>query len=101
MTPSRVKKVLTISFLISWAPASRFRPTHPRRTGHPKSTTYPKTFEISSILNRRRPVPYRKDGRITLRALKCGKLPAYWRKLLGTLGTLDTMNYLRHRDYRE
>src|SRR3712207_899573 len=27
------------------------------------STTYPKTLEISFILNRRRPVPYREDGR--------------------------------------
>src|SRR3712207_2057978 len=31
MTPSRVKKVLTISFLISCAPSTRFRPTHPQR----------------------------------------------------------------------
>src|SRR5215217_1723485 len=32
MTPSRVRKVLTTSFLISHAPSSRFRPTHPRYT---------------------------------------------------------------------
>jgi hypothetical protein len=34
MTPSRVKKVLTISFLISRAPYSRFYPIHPQRTLH-------------------------------------------------------------------
>jgi len=34
MTPSRVKKLLTISSLISRAPYSRFYPIHPRRTVH-------------------------------------------------------------------
>src|SRR5215203_388023 len=54
MTPSRVKKVLTISFLISRAPYSRFLHTvlhtNDERTT-PRSTTCPKTLGTSSNLS--------------------------------------------------
>src|SRR5215203_2952551 len=44
MTPSRVKKVLTISFLISGAPSSRFYTTHPRQAGHPRFDNVTENF---------------------------------------------------------